>query len=40
MIREKQLIPRSKNTTRLLTVIEFACMLLAFLFIIRADKSL
>ena len=40
MIREKRLIPQSKNTTRLLTVIEIMCMLLAFLFIIRADKSL
>ena len=40
MIREKRLIPQSKNTSKLLTAIELICMLLAFLLIIRADKSL
>ena len=40
LIREKQLIPQSKAMTKLLTAIEIMCMLLAFLFIIRADKSL
>ena len=40
LIREKHLIPQSKAATRLLTAAEIVCMLLAFLFIIRADKSL
>ena len=40
LIRENQLIPQSKAATRLLTASEIVCMLLAFLFIIRADKSL
>ena len=40
LIRERQLIPRSKSTAKLLTAIEIVCMLLAFLLIIRADKSL
>lgn len=40
MIRERRLIPQNKNTAKLLTATEIVCMLLAFLFIIRADKSL
>lgn len=40
LIRERQLIPRNKITAKLLTAIETVCMLLAFLLIIRADKSL
>lgn len=40
LIREKQLIPQSKTATNLLTATELVCMLLAFIFIIRADKSL
>ena len=40
MIREKQLIPQTKSAARLLTATEIVCLLLSFLFIIRADKSL
>lgn len=40
MIREKKLIPHNNTAARLLTALEIICMLLAFLFIIRADKSL
>lgn len=40
MLREKRLIPQSKNTSKLLTVIELICMPVALVLIIRADKSL
>ncbi|WP_405345039.1 acyltransferase family protein [Ruminococcus sp.] len=40
LIREKQLIPPSKKAAKLLTAAEIACMLLSFVFIICADKSL
>lgn len=40
LIREKQLIPPSKKAAKLLTAVEIACMLLSFVFIICADKSL
>lgn len=40
IVREKQMIPQSQNVAKLLTAAEIVCMLLAFLFIIRADKSL
>ncbi len=40
LIREKKLMPHDKTAAKLLTATEVICMLLAMLFIIRADKSL